>query len=102
PLPAASEFEWEPTGPIAPAIPGTLEHFLVERYILYAHAYGRLWRGHVHHAPYPLQTARLGLLEDSSLAAAGIVLPESVAAHSPLVHYASGVDVDVFPLRPLS
>lgn len=102
PLPAASEFRWTPTGTPSPSVPGTLEHFLAERYILYAHAYGRLWRGRVHHTPYPLQTAELHSLSDTSIAAAGIKLPEGSHKRPPLVHYASGVDVDVFPLRPLA
>jgi uncharacterized protein YqjF (DUF2071 family) len=104
PLPASSEFHWTPTGTPFHAEPGTLEHFLAERYILYAYAYGRLWRGKVHHAPYPLQTADLdpATFSDTSIAAAGITLPAESAAHPPLIHYASGVDVDVFPLRSLA
>jgi uncharacterized protein YqjF (DUF2071 family) len=102
PLPAASDFLWTPTGIPTAAEPGTLEHFLVERYILYASAYGRLWRGKVHHTPYPVQTATLERFSDTSLAAAGIKLPEAIIARPELIHYASGVDVDVFPLRPLA
>ena len=102
PLPAGSEFHWTPTGTPFHASPGTLEHFLAERYILYAHAYGRLWRGKVHHAPYPLQTADLGAFSDTSITAAGIKLPDELPIRPPLIHYASGVDVDVFPLRSLA
>jgi uncharacterized protein YqjF (DUF2071 family) len=37
----------------APAIPGTLDWFLVERYLLFAaDAHGRIFTGRVHHAPY--------------------------------------------------
>ena len=40
--------------------PGTLEHFLAERYILYANDHrGRLLRGRVHHLPYPLRSAEI-------------------------------------------
>ena len=102
PLPAESRFAWTPTGVPTAAVPGTLEHFLVERYILYAYAYGRLWRGKVHHTPYPLQTADLQSLSDTSLTAAGIKLPADQIGKPTLIHYASGVDVDVFPLRPLA
>lgn len=39
--------------------PGSLEAFLTERYWLYsADARGRLFRGRVHHEPWPLQTAQ--------------------------------------------
>lgn len=78
------------------AKPGTLEHFLAERYILYAQKRdGALRRGQVHHTPYPLQTAELADHDESLLAAAGIARPVG----APLVHFASGVDVEIFPLR---
>jgi uncharacterized protein YqjF (DUF2071 family) len=75
--------------------PGTLEHFLVERYVLHVGQRGRLWRGHVHHPPYPLQRARLLALHDELTGAAGIPQP---AGPPPLVHYAAGLDVEIFPL----
>lgn len=48
----------EPTGPPAPAPPGSLEHFLVERYRLFAERHGRLITAQVAHEPWPLQPAR--------------------------------------------
>lgn len=85
-----------PRGEPRPASPGTLEHFLAERYLLYARKRdGRLRRGQVHHAPYPLQPAELADWDESLLAAAGIERP----AGAPLVHFASGVDVEVFALQ---
>ena len=48
---------------------GTL---LIERYILYAFADGRLYDGRVHHAPYPVQSARVKALEETLVAAAGM------------------------------
>jgi uncharacterized protein YqjF (DUF2071 family) len=96
PLPGACALVYEPTGPVVHAVAGTLEHFLAERYVLYAFARGRLFSGRVHHPPYPLQTARVADLDESLLAAAGLVRPDG----PPLVHYASGVDVEVFPLEP--
>jgi uncharacterized protein YqjF (DUF2071 family) len=96
PRPAACELRYEPIGPVRPAAVGTLAHFLVERYILYAFARGRLFSGRVHHAPYPLQDGRVTALDESLLAAAGLRRPEE----PPLVHYASGVDVELFALDP--
>ena len=85
-----------PYGEPQPATPGSLEHFLAERYILYAQKRdGTMRSGRVHHAPYPLQPARLADWDESLLAAAGIARP----ADAPLVHFASGVDVEVFALR---
>lgn len=84
-----------PDGEPRAAIPDTLEHFLVERYLLYAQRPdGTLCRGQVHHAPYPLQRAELSDWDESLLAAAGITRP----AGAPLVHFAAGVDVEVFGL----
>jgi uncharacterized protein YqjF (DUF2071 family) len=84
----------KPTGSAAPARAGTLEHFLAERYLLYAAHRGRLYRGQVHHAPYPLQTADVSALEETLLAAAGIDRPDN----APLAHFARGVSVAVFAL----
>ena len=89
---------YAPQGEVEEAKPGTLEHFLLERYVLYAAADGggRLYRGRVHHAPYPVQGAEVSPLEEDLVAAAGIARgPEP-----PLVHYASAVEVEVFPVRP--
>lgn len=84
-----------PIGEPRTAAPGTLEHFLVERYLLYAQRPdGALRRGQVHHAPYPLQDAALSDWDESLLAAAGIARPDG----APLVHFAAGVDVEVFAL----
>ena len=38
--------------------PGTLEHFLTERYCLYTADGGRLYRAELHHPPWRLQAAR--------------------------------------------
>ena len=97
PVPAVSAIRTRPIGPVAPAEVGTLEHFLAERYVLYACARSRLYSGQVHHSPYPLQRAELVALDESLLRAASLHRPDT----TPLVHYAAGVDVRVFPLRPL-
>lgn len=98
PLPGKCEVRHSPAGPVFHAEPGTLEHFLAERYILYAYANQRLLSGQVNHTPYPLQTASVPALEESLLAAAGIRRGEE----APLAHYASGVTVDIFPLRAVT
>ncbi len=77
------------------AAPGSLEFFLAERYLLYACKQGILYRGSVHHTPYPLQKARVKLLKENLLETAGLRRPSA----EPLAHYAAGVDVEVFPLN---
>ncbi len=95
PLPAAYAIRAATTGAVQPALPGTLEHFLAERYILYASWQGGLYEGRVHHTPYPLQTAQILSLDETLLLAASLHRPDT----APLAHFAAGVDVEVFALR---
>jgi uncharacterized protein YqjF (DUF2071 family) len=56
---------------------GSIEHFLAERYCLYAaDAKGRTVRCEIHHPPWPLQLAEAGLQENSMVSAAGIRIAE--------------------------
>ncbi|MES2792761.1 MAG: DUF2071 domain-containing protein [Planctomycetota bacterium] len=79
------------------ARPGTLEHFLVERYLLYARRNGRLYQGQVHHRPYPLHAARLLNLNQGLLAANQL----PVTAEPCHIVYSPGVSVEVFNLSRL-
>ena len=69
PLPASYAVRAKAIGPIRTAIAGTLEHFLVERYILFTHWKNRLYQGRVHHTPYPLQSAEVLSLDETLLSA---------------------------------
>jgi uncharacterized protein len=97
PTPANASISYRPSeGALTPASPGTIEHFLVERYILYTEDEDhRLHRARVHHQPYPLLNAEVGTLDETLIWAAGIRRPESV----PLRHYAREVNVRVYPLE---
>lgn len=55
--PARFEGHYAPAGPVFGAQPGSLEDWLTARYALYSSAGGRVYRGHIHHAPWPLQRA---------------------------------------------
>ena len=61
PVPARCEVNWTTEEGIRHAEPGTLEHFLIERYILYAYRNGNLYSGQVHHPTYPVQNATVEL-----------------------------------------
>lgn len=80
------------------ARPGSLEAFLIERYVLFVGDTGRpgdVLAGQVHHTPYPLQSARLSRGEQSLLQAAGIGVdgpPDHVA-------FSEGVSVEIFGLN---
>ena len=85
------------------AAPGTLEHFLVERYVLYADwGGGRLRVAQVHHRPYPLQRAEVDhLVYETLLLADGLPAPATAPSGAPHVLFSPGVDVEVFaPRRP--
>ena len=94
--PATTEIRAAVAGPIAPAVPGSLEFFLAERYLLYATGSAGLLCGRVHHSPYPLRAAQVEECDESALAAAGIARPVG----APLAHYARQVVVEVFGLEP--
>jgi uncharacterized protein YqjF (DUF2071 family) len=98
PRPASCAMRYSPIGPVLPAALGTLEHFLVERYVLYAFARGVLYRGRVHHRPYPLQHAEVPMLREDLVQAAGVTPPLG----PPLAHYAREVRVEVFPLEKVA
>jgi uncharacterized protein YqjF (DUF2071 family) len=75
--PAEFRGRYRPTGPVARARPGELEHFLVERYALFAVRRGRVVRGDVAHEPWPLQRAEAEVETNtmSPVALAGDPLP---------------------------
>ncbi|WP_434386747.1 YqjF family protein [Melittangium boletus] len=95
PTPASCAVRCTPRGPAAASVPGSFQHFLVERYFLYSQAHGELFRGQVHHAPYQVREADVEGLEETLLAASGLPRP----AEPPLALFSEGVDVDVFRLR---
>jgi uncharacterized protein len=81
---------YRPTTPVYSASPGTLEHFLTERYCLYARApSGRLYRTEVHHAPWPLQGASGTVDATDLLNSHGL----EVGGAPDLLHFAARVDV---------
>ena len=77
---------------VGPAVAGTLDHFLVERYVLHVQRGPTLWSVRVHHQPYPLFEVQVDALDDGLVAAAGI---GDASGPPPVVHYASGVDVQI-------
>jgi len=77
-------------GPVTLAKPGTLEHWLTERYCLYsADSKDGLWRGEIHHEPWPLQSAEVEVRMNTMTAPLGISLPDT----QPVVHFAKALDV---------
>ena len=90
---ARFEGSYRPSSEIYLASPGTLEHWLTERYCLYARdAHGMLWVNDVHHAPWPLQKAEADIRANTMLAPHHLKVPEV----PPLLHFARRVDVVVW------
>ena len=79
------------------AAPGTLERWLTERYCLYTpDGHGRMRRGEIHHAQWPLQAAEAEIEANSMTGLQGIAL-----AGPPLLHFARYLEAFVWPLRPI-
>lgn len=78
---------------LGPSPPGTLEHFLLERYLLHVERQGSLWTMQVHHTPYPAQRATVSALREELVASVGL---PPVNGLPPIAHFAAGVDVEIF------
>ena len=75
-----------------------LEQFLTERYALYAsHPSGALFKGNIHHLPWPLERAEAEFEINELPAAHGIVLPDT----KPLLHYSRELVVYVWSLEQI-
>ncbi|HEX5830842.1 MAG TPA: DUF2071 domain-containing protein [Gemmatimonadaceae bacterium] len=94
PPPADFSARYRPTGAVARSEPGSLDHWLTERYCLYAvDAAGHVHRAEIHHRPWPLQPAEAGIERNTMAAAAGITLP----SEPPRLAFARRLDVVVWP-----
>jgi uncharacterized protein YqjF (DUF2071 family) len=92
---AAFAATYAPSGPPVRATAGSLEHFLVERYRLFAERRGRLVTATVVHEPWPLQpaTARIEL---NRMAPPGIELEGE-----PLLHFVRSVHALISAPEPV-
>ena len=80
---------------VGPSEPGTLQHFFLERYLLFVERAGKLYSGQVHHVPYPAFDADVLEVHDELMAAAGL---PGAAKPPEFAHFSPGVDVEVFSL----
>ncbi len=81
---AAFSARYRPVGPPFEARPGTLDHFLVERYCLYTGLLGpRIFRVDIHHPPWQLQRGEAVIDENGMAEANGIRLPDD----APILHF---------------
>jgi uncharacterized protein YqjF (DUF2071 family) len=89
---------YRPSGPVALRSAGTIEHWLTERYCLYTVRGKNVYRGEIHHQPWPLQDAAAEIKTETMARAAGITLPSS----APLLHFSKCLKVLIWPLRRIS
>jgi uncharacterized protein len=83
-----------PVGDVVEADPGSLAHFLTERYCLYTEDAGQLKRAEIHHEVWPLQPAEAEI-EENTMPPSGIELLDE----APLLHFSARQDVVIWPLR---
>ena len=70
---------------------GDLDHFLTARWILFSVRGGRQRFARACHPPWPLHRARVRVLDDRLVPAAGLPPPPG----EPLAHYSPGVEVSI-------
>src|SRR5206468_12517963 len=84
--PAELAAQYRPTGPVFLAPDGSSDRWLTERYCLYtANRRGTVWRGEIHHAPWPLQPAEAEIERNTMTDPLRLALP---ARPGPLLHFA--------------
>ena len=92
---AGSRGIYRPTSEVRLRDKESIEHWLTERYCLYTTHGGHVYRGEIHHQPWPLRDAEAQPKVNTVAAAANILLPES----TPLLHFARQLEVLIWPLR---
>ena len=99
PTGAAFRGEYRPVGPAASPSPGTLVHFLTERYCLYTvDRRGQVARLEIHHPPWRLSQAEATFELNTMTAPIGLRLPDT----TPLLHYSERQDMVAWLPRPLA
>lgn len=90
---------YRPVGEAFHARPGTLEHFLSERYCLYsADNRGGVLRGEIHHHPWPLQEAEADVEVLEMTGQIELALPE----RPPILYFCKRIDTLAWSPRRVS
>jgi uncharacterized protein YqjF (DUF2071 family) len=93
--PAEFRGRYRAVGGVQLRAPGSLEHWLTERYCLYTVSGGTVYRSEIHHAPWPLQDAEAEIQSNTMAAAAGIDFGSGI----PLLHFSKKLEVLIWPLK---
>lgn len=95
---ATFEASYWPTGAIYHATRGTFDHWLTERYRLYAALRSRkVVYGDIHHPPWQLQTAEAEIRINTMTLPLGVALPDA----RPICHFARFQEVVAWPIVKL-
>ena len=87
--------EYGPVGDPLPIVEGSLERWLAERYCLYTvDRQRRVYRGEIHHPPWPLYRAWADLTENTMTAPLGLRLEGD-----PLLHFSARQDAALWPIH---
>ena len=87
--------QYRPTAEMRLREKGSIEHWFAERYCLYTTHEHQVYRGEIHHQPWPLRDAEAEFEINTVAAAAGILLPNT----PPLLHFARRLEVLIWPLQ---
>jgi len=88
--PAEFRARYRPAGEVFRAAPGSLDHWLTERYCLYSiDPRGGAWRARIHHGPWPLQRAEAEFEVNTMTTPLGLAPPPA----PPLLHFAARLEV---------
>lgn len=85
-------------GDLSTAVPGTLDFFLTERYVLFARKGDKLLRGQIHHMPYQITPATVSSHDVNLFTLDGLKPPDKPFEHA---LYSPGVDVKVYAIQPI-
>jgi uncharacterized protein len=87
-----------PSGQVTPSTPGGIEHWLTERYCLYAQRpNAQVIRGEILHQPWPLQACTVKILENTLCGSLGLSLPREPM----LAHFAKRLEVHAWLPTPI-
>jgi uncharacterized protein len=96
--PAEFGARYSPNSEVYHSSPGTLDHWLTERYALYgALKPDRVVYGEIHHLPWRLQRAEVELRKNTMAGALGLDLPDT----KPICHFAQYQEVVAWRIVPI-
>lgn len=96
--PAGFRGTYRATGEPSTSPPGSIDHFLTERYCLYTlDDEGHAWRGEIHHGPWRLQAAEAHIELNTMGKQIGLDLDGT-----PLLHFADRQDVVFWRIEPVA